>query len=177
MFSAKGFNGASMRDIATEAGTSLSNLYNYFPSKGYLLAQVLLDTGTELFERLRTAVEAAGDDAAEQLAAAVGAYVGFITDRPQASIVGISEIRYLDGPAREDVTAVRDRTEKIFRDILEQGVGQGRFGTGFPRDAARAIVTMCAGMSNWYRPDGPLGREGLTARYVDFAVGIAHGGV
>lgn len=179
VFSTKGFNGASMRDIATEAKTSLSNLYNYFPSKSYLLAQVLLDTGTELFERLQAAVaavdEGAGDDAAQQLAAAVDAYVGFIVDRTQASIVGISEIRYLEGPARVEVTAVRDQTEDLFRGILSRGAEQGRFKTAYPRDAARAIVTMCAGMSNWYRPEGPLGRAELTARYVEFGLGIAGG--
>jgi TetR/AcrR family transcriptional regulator, cholesterol catabolism regulator len=175
-FSAKGFNGASMRDIAAEAHTSLSNLYNYFPSKSYLLAQLLMDTGTDLYERLEAAVSTAGPGAAAQLAAAVEAYVGFIVDRPQASIIGISEIRYLEGPSRQDVTAVRDRTEDLFRGILAAGTQAGEFATPYPRDAARAIVTMCSAMSNWYRPEGPLGRDELTSRYVEFSLGIARAG-
>jgi AcrR family transcriptional regulator len=172
-FSTKGFNGASMRDIANEAGTSLSNLYNYFPSKTFLLAQLLLDTGTDLYDRLEAAVAGAEPQPAAQLAAAVTGYIGFIVDRPQASIVGISEIRYLEGPSRTEVTEVRDRTEQLFRRILAAGTAAGTFSTPYPADAARAIVTMCSAVSNWYRPDGRLGQEELAQRYVEFSLGIA----
>lgn len=172
-FSANGFNGASMREIAAEAQTSLSNLYNYFPSKSYLLAQILLDTGTDLRERLVAAVEAAADSPTERLVAAVDAYVSFIVDRPLASVIGISEIRYLEGPARAEVTEVRDGTDELFRRILQEGSDAGDFRTEFPREAARAIVTMCAAMSTWYRPDGAFGREELSRRYVQFSLGIA----
>lgn len=172
-FSTKGFNGASMRDIATEAGTSLSNLYNYFPSKTFLLAQLLLDTGTDLYDRLEAAVAQAELQPAAQLAAAATSYIGFIVDRPQASIVGISEIRYLQGPSRTEVTEVRDRTEQLFRRILAAGNAAGTFSTPYPADAARAIVTMCSAVSNWYRPDGRLGQEELATRYVEFSLGIA----
>ena len=172
-FSANGFNGASMREIAAEAQTSLSNLYNYFPSKTYLLAQILLDTGTDLRERLYAAVEAATDSPTERLIAAVEAYVGFIVDRPLASVIGISEIRYLGGPARTEVTEVRGGTDELFRRILREGSEAGEFRTEFPREAARAIVTMCAAMSTWYRPDGAFGREELSRRYIQFSLGIA----
>ncbi|WP_427004524.1 TetR/AcrR family transcriptional regulator [Pseudarthrobacter sp. H2] len=173
VFSAKGFNGASMRDIANEAETSLSNLYNYFPSKTFLLAQLLLDTGTDLYNRLEAAVSEAEAAPAARLAAAVTSYIGFIVDRPQASIVGISEIRYLEGPSRAEVTVVRDRTEQLFRSILAEGSAAGEFSSHFPVDAARAIVTMCSAVSNWYRPDGPLGQAELAERYVEFSLGIA----
>jgi TetR/AcrR family transcriptional regulator, cholesterol catabolism regulator len=171
-FSAKGFNGASMRDIAAEARTSLSNLYNYFPSKSYLLAQILLDTGSDLHARLDAAVQAADGGPAERLSAAVDAYVGFIVDRPLASVIGISEIRYVDGANRQEVTEVRDRTDNLFRHIVDEGCAAGAFGTEFPREAARAIVTMCSAMSTWYRPDGALGRAELSERYVRFSLGI-----
>lgn len=172
-FSSKGFNGASMRDIANEADTSLSNLYNYFPSKTFLLAQLLLDTGTDLYERLEAAVAESDPEPTKQLAAAVTGYIGFIVDRPQASIVGISEIRYLEGPSRAEVTVVRDKTEQLFRRILADGNTTGEFSTGYPHDAARAIVTMCSAVSNWYRPEGRLSQPELAERYVEFSLGIA----
>ncbi len=40
-FAAQGYHGTSMRQIARDAGTSLSNIYNYFPSKEALFAAVL----------------------------------------------------------------------------------------------------------------------------------------
>ncbi|SDG24596.1 TetR/AcrR family transcriptional regulator [Pseudonocardia oroxyli] len=62
-FGSQGFNGASMRDVARGADTSLSNLYNYFPSKSKLLAEALRHANAELRGRVLAAVELAGDDA------------------------------------------------------------------------------------------------------------------
>jgi AcrR family transcriptional regulator len=174
-FSAKGFNGASMRDIASAASTSLSNLYNYFPSKSYLLAQLLLDTGSDLYARLDKALTQAQPDPSSQLAALVAAYVDFIVERPQASIIGISEIRYLEGDQREDVTGVRDATEDLFGDVIRRGCASGAFATPYPKEAARAVVSLCAALSGWYRPEGALGRDDIVARYVEFSHGIVGG--
>lgn len=171
-FSAKGFYGASMRDIAREANTSLSNLYNYFPSKTYLLAQLLLDTGTDLYERLNAALERAEPNPALRLSALISAYVDFIVERPQASIIGISEIRYLEGDHRQDVTRVRDATESLFEQVVHEGCDSGAFTTEYPREAARAVVTLCAALSGWFNPTGPLNRTDIAARYVDFSFGI-----
>lgn len=170
--SANGFHGASMRAIATAANTSLSNLYNYFPSKSYLLAQILMDTATELLERLRRAAEAADGQPAEQLDALVAAYVDFIVDRPQASVVGISEIRYVEGDQRDEVTEVRDRIEDLFREVIGRGSRADEFATPYPREAARAVTSLCSSLSTWYRSDGRLGRDEIVARYAAFARGV-----
>jgi hypothetical protein len=71
------------------------------------------------------------------------------------------------------VTAVRDLTEQLFRRILADGNASGEFATGYPHDAARAIVTLCSAVSNWYRPEGRLGLQELAELYVEFSLGIA----
>src|SRR5690606_10050769 len=109
-FGEKGFNGASMRDIARGAGTSLSNLYNYFPSKSHLLAELLQRANDELLNRTSTAVRNAGSSPTERMREAVKAYVGFVVDHQTAALVAISEIRYLHGEHREQVVRARDST-------------------------------------------------------------------
>lgn len=63
-FEAFGFRGASLRDIATKAGCSLSNIYSYFQSKDALFRAVLEPT-VELIDRTfemgRTLSYEAGD--------------------------------------------------------------------------------------------------------------------
>ena len=54
LFAEKGFEGASMRELAKRAGTTPSNVYNYFPSKQALLAEVF-ETGTA---QIRETIEA-----------------------------------------------------------------------------------------------------------------------
>jgi len=56
LFGEKGFDGASMRELARRAGTTPSNVYNYFSSKEELLREVFA-TGTG---QIRASLEAGG---------------------------------------------------------------------------------------------------------------------
>jgi AcrR family transcriptional regulator len=168
-FGEHGFNGASMRDIARLAPTSLSNLYNYFPSKSHLLAEVLRHANAELYRRVIVATADAGDEAAPRLREAVRAYVGFVVDHQLAMLVSATEIRYLEGSQRERLVEARDATQAIFERIIVDGATNGEFRTPYPEDAARSILSLCAAISMWYRPEGRLSRGQLAeqhARYV-----------
>lgn len=171
-FGEQGFNGASMRDIARLAGTSLSNLYNYFPSKSHLLAVVLERANSELYGRVDRAIEAAGSDPTVQLSAAVRAYVGFVVDHQLAMIVSATEIRYLDGPERTRLVAQRDATQELFEQIVAQGSGSGQFRTPYGGDVARSILSLCAGLSLWYRADGRLSPHQLAEQHVRYALAM-----
>lgn len=175
-FAESGFNGASMRTIAGSAGTSLSNLYNYFPSKDDLLVAVLKDANADLLRRVRERVEAAGPTPEERLRSAVGAYVEFSTDHRLASIVAMSEFRYLEGERRAEVVAARDSTQQMFVDLVTEGVADGSFRTVHAREAARAILLLCSTVSTWYQPDGELTPEALAAQESDFAMALVEAG-
>ncbi|MHC1558760.1 TetR/AcrR family transcriptional regulator [Actinomycetospora sp. C-140] len=171
-FGAKGFHGASMRDIAQGAGTSLSNLYNYFPSKSRLLAEVLRHANAELVTRIHVALDEAGDDAAPRMREAVRAYVRFVVDHQLAMVVSTNEVRYLEGDDRERLVADRDATQAVFEDIVAQGVASGEFRTPHPADAARTILSGLAGVAAWYRADGRLGRGQLAEQQARYALAL-----
>ncbi|RCW45757.1 TetR family transcriptional regulator [Halopolyspora algeriensis] len=171
-FGEQGFNGASMRDIARGARTSLSNLYNYFPSKSELLAELLRRANDEQLARTRHAANAEATTAAERLRAAVKAYVGFVVDHQVAALVAISEIRYLAGKNREHVVEARDQTQAIFEEIVADGVSAGEFTTPYPGDAARNITAMCSAISTWYRPEGRLSKTQLAEEQSRYALAL-----
>ena len=171
-FGAHGFNGASMRTVARGAGTSLSNLYNYFPSKDHLLAEVLRRANTELAARLRQAVADAGDDATSRMREAVRAYVGFVVDHQVAMLVSTGEVRYLHGQERDRLVADRDCTQSIFAGIVEQGATSGEFRTPHAADAGRAIVSMLNAVATWYRSDGRLSRGQLAEQHARYALAL-----
>lgn len=171
-FGEKGFNGASMRDIASGAGTSLSNLYNYFPSKSHLLAELLQRANDELLSRTSKAVRNAGGGHAERLREAVKAYVGFVVDHQTAALVAISEIRYLHGEHRNQVVRARDNTQAIFGEIVAEGVAAGEFTTPYPDGAARNIVSMCSAISTWYHPKGQLSKKALAEQHARYALAL-----
>ncbi|MEU6609469.1 TetR/AcrR family transcriptional regulator [Streptomyces shenzhenensis] len=171
-FAKDGFNGASMRDIARGAGTSLSNLYNYFASKEQLLAEVLKISNDAQLARTQAAVSAAGPGAGERLQAAIVGFIGFVVEHPTASLVAISEIRYLGGSHRTQVVTARDATQAIFVRIVEEGARRGEFRTPHPESAARAIVSMCSAISTWYHPEGPLTGQEVALQYARYARGL-----
>jgi AcrR family transcriptional regulator len=171
-FGAQGFNGASMREVAKGAGTSLSNLYNYFPSKSHLLAEVLRHANTELHTRLTQAVRDAGDDAVSRMREAVRAYVGYVVDHQLAMLVSTAEVRYLQGEERERLVAGRDENEAVFTDIVEQGVASGEFRSPYAADASRAILSTISAIAFWYRPEGRLSRGQLAEQHARYALAL-----
>src|SRR5690606_10853397 len=59
VFAERGYHSASMNDIAVEAGVTKPVLYQHFPSKRELFAELLDDVGRELQESITKAVAAA----------------------------------------------------------------------------------------------------------------------
>src|SRR3981081_1872596 len=61
VFYEKGYEGASMRDLARSSGMSLSGLYYYFESKEKLLYLIQKDTFSTIVERLRERLDEVSD--------------------------------------------------------------------------------------------------------------------
>ena len=57
LFSRRGYHATTLLDIAQTAGTGVSSLYSYFPSKLHLLYEVVEPWQKDAFERLATRVE------------------------------------------------------------------------------------------------------------------------
>jgi AcrR family transcriptional regulator len=51
LFATNGYEGLSMRSLASTSGTTLSNIYHYFPSKEKLLEEIFNTTNTNLGEK------------------------------------------------------------------------------------------------------------------------------
>ena len=54
LFIRQGFHATSMRNIAARAGTSLGNLYNYYPTKEAILGSIISKYQRVIDERLRS---------------------------------------------------------------------------------------------------------------------------
>jgi len=54
LFIRQGFHATSMRNIAARAGTSLGNLYNYYPTKEAILGSIISKYQGVIDERLKS---------------------------------------------------------------------------------------------------------------------------
>lgn len=170
-FERLGYHGTSMRDIARDAHLTVASIYHHFPSRQLILQDIMVRVLRDAHGVVRTALIRADASPVDQLRAVMAAWVTFHTQRRAEAMIGASEIRSLDEEGRRVVVALRDETEHLFREVIELGIEEGVFATGYPREATWAIITMGNTVASFYRPDGPLAPIEMAARYVELALG------
>ena len=163
-----GYHGASMRTIAERAELSVPGLYHYYASKQEMLAALLDLTMTDLRERSLAAREQ-GRDCVERFALLVECLALYHTHRRELGFVGASEMRSLAPEAYRRVAAVRREQQRLVDDEVAEAVLAGAFATTRPQEAARAVVTLCTALPQWFRETGPSSPEQIAAQYVEFA--------
>jgi len=82
LFWTRGYAGTTMPRIARAAELAPGTLYLYFPSKGALYAELLVEGYDLLIERLGAEV-GRGDDPRDEAARLINAFLGFARDYPQ----------------------------------------------------------------------------------------------
>jgi AcrR family transcriptional regulator len=168
-FVEKGYDGASIREIASRAGLSVPGLYHHYPSKQALLVGLTNAVMRELLDRSHAAVAEAGPTPGERFDAVVESLLRFHMYRREQAFVASRETRSMEPESRKAYIALRDEQQEMLDDIVREGVAAGLFRTPFPEDASRAVVTMCVAVSTWYREDGPLSPDELVERYLAIA--------
>jgi AcrR family transcriptional regulator len=172
-----GYHGTSVRDIAERAELSPAAIYYHFTSKQDVLATIMERGIERLLMRTRTALAEAGEAPQDRLCAIVEVQVLFHLESQGATLLGTSELRALDEPLRGKHKAKRLQQQRLFDQVVGEGVAQGAFTTALPREAARAIVVMCTGVASWFSPRGKLSRDQVVQRYQRLAldmVGAEH---
>jgi AcrR family transcriptional regulator len=164
-FMEHGYHGTTIRQVAARSGLSVPGLYHHYPSKHALLVAITSHAMSDLWMRSEQALAEAGDSVSDQFDSLVECLVLFHARRRELAFIAFSEIRSLDGSARSEHIAARDRQQGLLNAVVEQGAKTGVFATRFPREASMAVVTMCTGVAQWFRPEGAMTPEQLADRY------------
>jgi AcrR family transcriptional regulator len=169
-FVEQGYHGTSIRTIASRANLSVPGVYHHYASKQDLLIEIVMHAMADLWERSTQALQEAGDDPTRRLDLLIECLVLFHAHRRDQAFIAASEIRSLIGDARTTLIAARDRQQRLLDSVVEDGVAQGRFTTTLaPIEVSRALVTMCTGVAQWYRSNGPLAANELARDYTTIA--------
>ena len=166
-----GYHGSTIRTIAAHAGLSVSGLYHYYESKYDMLLALLDRTMVELDGRMRAA-RAEGGDPATRVGALVECLALFHAHRRATAFLGASEMRSLRPEDYLRVAAVRRAQQQAVDEEVTAAVRAGQLAVADPATAARAVVTLCTAIPQWYRPGGPLAPEDVAAQYVGYALAL-----
>ncbi|MFN8507161.1 MAG: TetR/AcrR family transcriptional regulator [Dehalococcoidia bacterium] len=172
VFARKGFDSASMEDIAAEVGVLQGSLYYHVSSK----AELLFLVQHRRLMAINAALDEIADSAeppAEKLRHAIGEHLHYLeTNYPESRNWFTEPGRGTDnGDARDDIRELNHRYGGIWVRIIREGIESGAFRAGVdPGTVARGILGMCNWVPRWYRREGARSIDEIIADLSEMAV-------
>jgi len=165
LFRDKGYERTTVRDLAAAVGIQSGSLFHHFRTKEEILKAVMVET-----IRLNTALMQAAVDAAsthrDKLQALIRAELESINGQTgEAMAVLVFEWRSLSEESQAYVLELRDIYEQLWLDVLETLRQDGVLAAD-PFVVRRMLTGALSWTVTWYRPDGGLTLDDLTAQVV-----------
>lgn len=120
-----GFHGVSMQALADEAAVSVGLIYRYFGNKDELLLAVIINVLNAFASQVPTAIQAAGDDPVERIAAAFRAHCEVIDEHRHAAVLTYRESGTLSPEGRNKIKQMEIDTSEPLRTAIRSGVESG----------------------------------------------------
>jgi AcrR family transcriptional regulator len=166
IFRKKGYNAASMQDIADAVGLQKPSLYHHVSSKQEILL-ALLDHALDLLIADMQEVLTSTVPAGRKLHAAMRAYVSRLAWDADLAAVLLLEYRSLEPKLRAKHIKRRDKVEAAWREIVIQGMEMGEFRPVDPAVAGFALLGVQNWMITWFKSSGRLTAEELADAFYD----------
>jgi AcrR family transcriptional regulator len=171
IFCEKGFDKASMGDIADATGLTKAGLYHHIRSKEELLYAIMA-YGMELFEDKVLKRVAAIPDPLERLRATFRGHVlVVIRDRPKEITVILHESNALKGRLWDRINTRKRRYVRFLEKTIRELVKSGAARPVDPALAAFGMLGMINWIYQWYRPGGRLSETEVADRMSDLYLG------
>ncbi len=166
MFHEQGYRAVSIRDLADAVGIKMSSLYYYFPSKEDILYRIVKDHLDRLQHVVaRVVEESRGLSALERLRALISESVLALIDNREAAGVSLLQTRELADPQRSELGELTNAYQKVFENLVAEGIRSGEFIDTDPIMATYVILAALTRVSLWYQPGGRLSPEEIAGDY------------
>jgi TetR/AcrR family transcriptional regulator, cholesterol catabolism regulator len=167
IFARKGYEGASMRDIAEACDISKSLLYHHFKSKEEMYSRVAVGATQDLYEFVFERVPADAEPS-QKIRAFMVATAEYFRRHRWAWIA--STTAFWNDPARhhqKERLTRRDRYEKYLRSLIQEAIDAGELREVDVPMAGRLILSSLNWMHRWYNPAKSLKPEQIADVYFD----------
>jgi AcrR family transcriptional regulator len=166
IFSKKGFHATSMQDIAEAVNLQKASLYYHFESKQEILIAIL-DHALDLINGRLELVLLQSLSPEEKLRQAMITYMQTIAENQNLSAVLLLELRSLDPELKARHASRREKFERLWRDLIIEGVQEGKFDSVDPSMTGRAILGVMNWTVTWYRGDGQKSATEIANLFAD----------
>ncbi len=170
LFAHSGFDGSSMRELATRIELQPSAVYAHFASKEHLLSELVRAGHEAHHEEIRTAMLDAGAAPIAQLSALVRANVRMHTTYPELAIIVNTELERLSPDLAAPGLALRKQSVAMLIAVIERGTAMGCFSQPSTHVVAAAIGAMGLRIPYWYGPELGIEPGALAELHVQLAL-------
>lgn len=169
LFSHKGYEVASMRDLADDLKIKAASLYSHYASKDEMLWEIAIRAKQAFFHKVLPLALGEGD-VETRLRKMIGAHVEVIIENINASAIFFEEWKHLNEPRRSEFARHQDNYEKSFQAVIEEGIKQGLFRSQNSLFAARSLLSGINWIHKWYKPSGKMKPEEIARQTSDFGL-------
>ncbi len=168
----KGYEGASIQDIAEACGLTKAGLYHHIRSKEHLLLEIQ-NYGMDVFEEQVLNQVLPIPDPLERLKACMEKNILLVTHgwSKEVTII-LHEHATLTGDARAQINARKKRYVKFLETSFAEAVRNGQLRPVNPTVAAFAFLGMVLWIYKWFRPDGKIDAPTLVHEMQDILFGV-----
>ncbi len=155
-----------MQDIADAVGLYKGSLYQHIDNKEDVVFEII-------FEGLKATVDALEQTCAaastfhEKLRQAINHNIRYTATHVDVLAVLLENTKHLSKERQAPIIGQQHRYEKIFIDILENGIRAGEFRPVNVKAAAFAIIGMCNWVYRWYSSGGSLSADEVAQIFYD----------
>jgi AcrR family transcriptional regulator len=166
VFRMKGFHGASMADIAQAVKLQKASLYHHVSSKQEILL-ALLDRALDMLTERISTIARQPIAADEKLRQMIRSYLLALAENPDLSSVLLFEHRSLDKKSHSRHVPYRDRFERLWWEVINEGVKTKLFNCLDIGIAVRALMGIQNWTLTWYRPEGAKTMDQIAEEYAN----------
>jgi AcrR family transcriptional regulator len=168
IFARKGYEKASLEEIAAKLKLTKASLYHYIKSKEEMLFLIQMQAVEQVQAALEIVIRS-DMDPREKLAEAVKSHIRVVT---QPHVIGALRQQELILPQkwRVQVIAARDEVDRMFRKIVGEGVACGTLTAKNPKIFSLATMGALNWTIRWYSPKGEMNAEEIAEAMAEFVL-------
>jgi AcrR family transcriptional regulator len=164
IFAERGYDGASLQDIADSIGILKGSVYYYYKSKEDILFDIMKLVHDEHLENARSYLGTPGDPL-QRLQVLLEGHAAFVCRNLDRTTVFLREMDRLPPQRQAEILGPDHAYQRVFRSLVIEAQEAGQIAPGVnPKLAALWILGSLNWLHRWYRPDRSTGPQDVPAQ-------------
>ena len=170
VFHARGYEAASLQDIAEELGIAKASLYYYFASKQALLHAVLTEIIGIGMVSVRS-IQSLGGDPLTRLWRLLDGHIHHLCRYPTESALFLHERKRIPLDRRRDILADDYAYQAVFIETILEGQSRRQIRAELdPKMAALSILGSANYIYTWFQPNGVLKPDAIGVQFAAMTI-------